>query len=84
MVGDYTDFGFMEGELAEDMEVVMIITRNKDDSKKPGHQLLTFPRNVEQDFSKLYIYNAVWHAKMEDKGTVMTSTLIFSLFHLGP
>ena len=58
----------MEGELAEDMEVVMIITRGKEDSKKPGHQLSTFPRDVGPDFSKLYIYNAVWDTKTEGKG----------------
>lgn len=70
VIHKYTDYGFMKGELNEQEKMVMILTRNKKDPKKPHHELLTFPQSVEPDSSKLYIYNAVWNAETQGRGKV--------------
>lgn len=67
MIGDYTDFGFMQGELKKGSEVVLIIRRDNENFAKPKHDLLTFTE-VGPDFSKLYIYNAVLNSKKNSGG----------------
>ncbi len=72
VVGEYTDFGFMEEELDQGMEVVLILQRNTQDpgGGKPQHRVLT-SASYEPDYSKLYLYNAVWNSDKPDSGRSM-------------
>ena len=71
VIGEYTDYGFMEGELTANMEVVLVLRRKTEQPAKPQHDLLTFTHKVEQDFSKLFIYNAVWNNLEKGKGMIL-------------
>ena len=64
----FTDYGFMDGNLERESDVIIVITRAASDPRKPRHHLLTFDRTkVEADSSKLYIFNGLWSREHHDK-----------------
>ena len=76
MINTYTDFGFMDAELGNSVDVLLLVRRDSDNPLKPKHHLITSDgNNVERDSSKLFIYNAVWNrAQNEDTGNTCTHT----------
>lgn len=58
----------MDGDLKQDSDVIIVITRATNDPRKPRHHLLTFDRTaVEADTSKLYIFNGIWSKEHHDE-----------------
>ena len=63
VLAKYSAYGYIEGEVKEDQEVVMIVRRGEMDYGRPEHDIKLFPKELSPDTSKLYIYNAAWSAE---------------------
>lgn len=59
----YSAYGYIEGEVKEDQEVVIIVRRGEMDHSRPEQDIKLFPMELGPDTSKLYIYNAAWSAE---------------------
>ena len=67
VVVDYgtSEYGYIEGEVSSDEEVLVIVRRSKTDPHKPQHDIKLFPTKLEDDTSRVYLYNAVWNTNSE-------------------
>lgn len=62
-MSNYAQYGYIDGEVSSDDEVVVIVNRGSVDSRKPEHDIMRFSTKLRPSFGKLYIYNAVWSAE---------------------
>ena len=65
----YTDFGFIDPDISQENEIVLIIRRDSENQLQPRHHLIVFdPTSVNTETSRLYIYNAIWNRNNNRRG----------------
>jgi len=59
VVLDYTTYGFVGSDVERDREVLLVIGNLNNTVLSPFADTITFDTNIEEGFSKVYLYNAV-------------------------
>ena len=72
----------MAPRLHSNMEMLLVIGRDTQDSNKPKHHLHAFDQTeVESMSSRLFVFNAMWNKEYPDKGQPYNIIIITTCMH---
>ena len=54
------DYGYIEGGVTMENEVVVIVRRDQRNPDRPAHDIKKFSKDLGSETSKIYFYNAIW------------------------
>jgi len=74
VVLDYTTYGFVGSNVDRDTEILLVTGTLNNTVLSPFADTVTFDTNIEDGFSKLYLYNAV--SSRERRGVMFSFELI--------
>lgn len=57
---EHAVYGYIDGEVGRDEEVLVIVRRGKADPQKPEYDIKHFPTQSSKNSSRVYAYNAIW------------------------
>ena len=63
------EYGYIEGEVKMEDEVLVIVRSSQRDPHKPAHDIKKFPTgDMNSETSRVYLYNAIWYNNTDIPG----------------
>ena len=74
MVNKAVGYGYIDGEVGRDEEVLVIMRRSKTNPQESEYDIKHFTTKLSNNTSNVYLYNAIWNTRNDLGGAcILTS-----------
>ena len=61
-------YGYIDGEVGRDDEMLVIVRRSITNPQEPEYDIKHFPTKLNSNKSSVYLYNAIWNTRNDLRG----------------